>query len=361
MEFFDWMFYGNSLKQWIFTAIFVIIVFSAIEIAKKIILGHLVTIGARFRKEIYDLGIDLFRNTNLFLALSLYIGSHNLAMSAGSVTLVNDTMIIVLLVQVFLWGNRSISFWLASYTRRKLKEDAATVTMITAFSYIGRIVLWVILVLIALDNLGFNIRTLITGVGIGGIAIALAVQNILKDLFASLSIATDKPFVYGDFIAVGDFQGEIEYVGLKTTRIRSLTGEQIIISNSDLLQSRIKNYQRMRNRRGAFTIGVTYQTPHDKLQKIPGIIRGIIQRHEKTRVERVHFTSFGPSALHFEAVYWVDDPDYNLFMDTQQEINLDIFRRFDEEGITFAYPTQTVIVETIPPTAKQELRQAGHP
>ena len=347
MFFFDRVFYGNTMKTWLIALMIAIISFIALEIVKKVVLKHLIALGERINKDGYDLAVNLFRNTKVFflLFLSLYIGSQYLTLTGKITSLTGSIIVIVFLLQVAVWGNSSISFWLESFTRRKVKEDAATVTMVSAFSYVGKILLWALLLLIALDNLGFNVRTLIAGVGIGGIALALGVQNILKDLFASLSIATDKPFVYGDFISAGEYQGEVEQVGLKTTRLRSLTGEQIIISNSDLLQSRIRNYQRIRNRRGAFTLSVTYQTPYEKLERIPDIIGEIIGKYEKTRIERVHLAAYTPSALQFETVYWIDDPDYNLFMDTQQKIYLEIFKRFSEERISFAYPTQTVYVE----------------
>jgi small-conductance mechanosensitive channel len=352
MYFFDRVFYGNTMKVWLIALIIAIISFVALEVLKKVALKHLSALGKRIKKDGYDLAVNLFRNTKVFflLFLSLFIGSQYLTLTEKMAYLARSVMVIVFLLQAAVWGNSSISFWLESFTRRKVKEDAATVTMVSAFSYVGKILLWALLLLIALDNLGFNVRTLIAGVGIGGVAIALGVQNILKDLFASLSIATDKPFVYGDFISSGEYQGEVEQVGLKTTRLRSLTGEQIIISNSDLLQSRIRNYQRVRNRRGAFTLGVTYQTSHEKLERIPNMLREIIGKYEKTRIERVHLTAYTPSALQFEAVYWIDDPDYNLFMDTQQKIYLEIFKRFSDEGIAFAYPTQSVFVEKLPST-----------
>jgi small-conductance mechanosensitive channel len=205
-----------------------------------------------------------------------------------------------------------------------------------------RLAVWSAALLLMLDNLGVDVTALVAGLGVGGIAVALAVQNILGDLFASLSIALDKPFVIGDFVIVGDFMGTIERVGLTTTRIRSLSGEQLVFSNSDLLASRIRNYKRMQERRVAFSVGVTYQTSPDTLEAIPGMIRELIENQQTTRFDRAHFKAFGDSAYLFEIVYYVLDPDYNRFMDTQQAINLGICRRFAEHGIEFAYPTRTV-------------------
>ena len=209
----------------------------------------------------------------------------------------------------------------------------------------GRIILWSLVLLLVLDNLGINITALVAGLGVGGIAIALAVQTILGDLFASLSIVLDKPFVIGDFLIIDDYMGGVEYVGLKTTRLRSLSGEQLVLSNSDLLNSRIRNFGRMYERRVPFNLGVTYQTPREKLVKIPEIIREAVRKQDKTRFDRSHFKEYGDFALVFESVYYVLGPDYNEYMDIQQAINLHIHERFEQEGIEFAYPTQTVFMQ----------------
>jgi len=175
--------------------------------------------------------------------------------------------------------------------------------------------------------------------------VALAVQNILGDLFASLSIVLDKPFAVGDFLIIDEHMGAVENVGLKTTRVRSLSGEQLVFSNADLLKSRIRNFGRMFERRVVFKIGVTYQTPRDKLQRIPAMIREAIQRQDKVRFDRSHFQAYGDYALTFETVYYVLSPDYNQYMDIQQAINLEIHEAFEAEGIEFAYPTQTLFLQ----------------
>jgi small-conductance mechanosensitive channel len=176
------------------------------------------------------------------------------------------------------------------------------------------------------------------------VAVALSVQNILGDLFASLSIILDKPFVIGDFLIIDDYMGSVEYVGLKTTRVRSLSGEQLIFSNSDLLKSRIRNYGRMFERRVVFSIGVTYDTSREKLRRIPGIIREAIEAEDKTRFDRSHFMNYGDYSLQFETVYYVLSADYNSYMDIQQAIYFAIHEAFEQEGIEFAYPTQTLFV-----------------
>jgi small-conductance mechanosensitive channel len=209
----------------------------------------------------------------------------------------------------------------------------------------ARVGLWALVLLVALDNLGVNITALVAGLGVGGVAVALATQNILGDLFASVSILLDKPFVPGDFVVVGDFMGTVEQIGIKTTRVRSLGGEQIVFANNDLLQSRLRNYKRMGERRALFRVGVTYQTPVDKVVAIPEMLRTIVQNQTGTRFDRAHFASYGDFALTFEVVYYVLSPDYNRFMDVQQAINLDVFRTFHGQAIEFAYPTQTLLLQ----------------
>jgi len=360
MTWLDAVFYGNTLKIWLFTAAIALSLFLLLEIGRKTLLKHLST--PRFLSErAAGLAVDLILHTKILsmITLAVYAASYNLALPVKAANLAKSATILVILFQAAVWGNRGITFWLAEYQKRKMKEDAAGFTTMTAISYAGRVVMWIILLLIALDNLGVNITAMIAGLGIGGIAIALAVQNVLKDLFASLSIVLDKPFVYGDFIVVGDCMGSVEHIGIKTTRVKSLSGEQIIFSNSDLLQSRIRNYQRLQERRSVFTIGVTYQTPYEKLKMIPNLIREIMEKKEKTRVERVHFSGYGESALNFETAWWVASPDYGLFMDLQQEIFLEIFRRFEQEGIEFAYPTQTLFVEKVALPEKKEGERVG--
>jgi small-conductance mechanosensitive channel len=208
----------------------------------------------------------------------------------------------------------------------------------------ARLAVWSLVTVLVLANLGIDITALVAGLGIGGVAVALAVQAILGDLFASLSIVLDKPFAVGHFIVVGDLMGTVERIGLKTTRLRSLWGEQLVIANSKLLESRIRNYRLMEERRIAFEFGVTYQTPPEVLRAIPREVREIVTARDGIRFDRAHFKAFGDSALLFEVVYWILDPDYNRYMDTQQEINLALFERLPDLGADFAYPTQTVLL-----------------
>jgi small-conductance mechanosensitive channel len=214
--------------------------------------------------------------------------------------------------------------------------------MVAALGFVARLVVWASVLLVALETLGVQVTAVVAGLGIGGIALALAAQNVLGDVFAWICILLDKPFLVGDFLVVGEFKGSVEKIGIRTTRLRSVTGEELIFSNNDLLGSRIRNYQRMNERRGELVVGVTYQTPPEKLREIPAMLREAAERQELARFDRAHFRSFGASSLDFEMIYWVKRPEYPVFMDVQQAINLEVFRRFETEGIEFAYPTQTI-------------------
>ncbi|UCF65990.1 MAG: mechanosensitive ion channel family protein [bacterium] len=283
----------------------------------------------------------------LLVLFSLYFGSLILELPVSLKTIMNKLIVVGFLLQGAIWGTGLIQFWVERYKKKRLAEDAASVTTFTALGFVLRLILWSVFLLLILDNLGVDITALVAGLGVGGIAVALAVQNILGDLFASLSIVLDKPFVIGDFIIVDNYLGSVEHIGLKTTRLRSLTGEQLVMSNSDLLKSRIRNFKRMYERRVLFTLGVTYQTSLENIRQIPAMIKEIVESQENVRFDRAHFKEYGNFSLNFEVVYWVKSPDYNTYMDIQQAINLQIFKQFEENSIEFAYPTQTLFVSKV--------------
>ena len=349
MELLDLAFYGNTLKAWIFSILLVLLLTVLSYGFKRMLYRRLRSFAERTETDIDNLLAELIGGTRAFFLflLSLYIGSLFLNLPGRVSTLLRVVVILAFLFQAAMWGNSFLTFWIGRYKERYLKEDPSKATTIAALGFIGRLTLYSLILLLALDNMGIDITTLVAGLGIGGIAVALAVQNILGDLFASLSIVLDKPFMIGDFIIVDDFLGTVEHIGLKTTRIRSLSGEQIVFSNADLLKGRIRNYKRMFERRIVFTIGVTYQTPYEKLASIPRIIQEIVEDKALARFDRAHFKAYGPYSLDFEVVYYVKSPDYKTYMDIQQAINLAIFKRFEEEGIEFAYPTQTLYVARV--------------
>ena len=307
---------------------------------------RLESLTKRTRTELDDLLIELLRKTKgLFILLIGYLGGVSLPdpLTRRIEAWLQRVLGVGLLVQGGSLGHRGRELLpraLPAGGRRK--RTRAMATALGALGFLVKAVVWAIFVLLILQNLGVEITALLAGVSVGGIAVALAVQNVLGDLLGSLSIVLDKPFVIGDFIVVGEFSGTVEHVGLKSTHIRSVSGEQLVFSNSDLLNSRIRNYKRMQERRAVFTLGVTYDTPPEKLEAIPEMVEGDRGRQEDTRFDRSHFKRFSDYSLDIETVFHMTVPDYDTYMDVQQAINLELVRLFAEEGIEFAFPTQTL-------------------
>lgn len=342
---------SNELWLWLLSLGVFAGVFSILRLAKWVAHRRLRALGEKTTGNATRLAVSLVRGTgSLFLAIvALFAASHALNLPPTVRSSISALTLIAFLLQAAGWGGRGITFWSSRAIKQKLEEekDAATATTLNAVAFLGKIALWAVALLLALDNLGIDITALITGLGIAGIAVALALQNILGDLFASIAIVVDKPFLVGDFVVVGEMRGTVQRIGLKTTRIRSLTGEQVVVANAELLRQRIHNYKQMQERRATFSFGVIYRTPADKLATIPAMVKRIIEAQPDTRFDRAHFKEYGDFALVFEVVYWMLRPDYNLYMDTQQAINIALFRQFEQEGIGFAFPTQTVYVHPV--------------
>lgn len=337
---------GNSGQDWLAALAIVILLMGLFYLLRRLLKTRVQKMAKLTRTAWDDAIVDTLGKTTTaaLVVFAFALGSLVLSLPPRLASLMGSLAVITLCIQAGLWASNLLKFWISRTIDAKRKEDPASVATLSVVSWIGRIVLWSVVLLLVLDNLGLDITALVAGLGIGGVAVALAVQNILGDLFASLSIVLDKPFVVGDFLVVGEFLGVVEHVGLKTTRLRSLSGEQLVMSNADLLQSRLRNYGRMYERRVLFSIGVTYQTPRESLRAIPAIIQQAVERQDKVRFDRAHFKSYGAYSIDFEAVYYVLDSDFNLYMDIQQEINLDIHEAFESRGIEFAYPTQTLLL-----------------
>jgi small-conductance mechanosensitive channel len=338
-------FLGNTAARWAAAAGYGVVVVSVLYAARLVLVSRLGALARKTSTHWDDIIVAALSKTRFFIIAIFGAGlaAQLLDMPDRAAYAVRTVSTIAILLQVGLWGHAALSFWLEHHGAAA--RTGSSVTVVNSLGFLVKVVLWAVVVLFALDNVGIRVTALVAGLGVGGIAIALAVQNILGDLFASLSIVLDKPFVVGDFVTVGEFQGHVENVGLKTTRVRSISGEQIIFSNNDLLSSRLRNFGRLRERRIVFTIGVTYQTPREKLQRIPALIRKAIESQEKTRFDRSHFKAYGDFSLNFETAYYVLGAEYPLYMDIQQAVNLQIHEMFENEAIEFAYPTQTVFVE----------------
>jgi small-conductance mechanosensitive channel len=335
-------------------------VFLVLLSARQIVVRRLGKAAEKTATGVDSLLVALARRTQLLViaGVALYAGSLYLQIPPGQERTLRAVAELALFLQIALWASVAIDFWVARQ-RRRMDHDATSVALAGVLRFVGKLVLWALLLLMALDNLGVNVTALITGLGIGGVAVALALQNVLGDLLASLSIVLDKPFVLGDAITVDTLTGTVESIGLKTTRLRAVSGEQLIFANSDLLKSRVHNWKRMAERRVALAFGVPHGTPPDAVERIPGILRGLIESQDLVRFDRAHFKGLGASSLDFEAVYWMLTPDYNLHMDRQQAILLGLLRAFEREGIAFATPPQTVLLAQ--PAANPENFRASRP
>ncbi len=347
MNLLDEIFWGNPIRSWVVALGVCLSVAVGLRLVLALLKSRLGRLAKLTKNHLDDVVAEsLGRTLKLtLLMIGLAVAARTLELPPSTALFLHHLLVVVLMIQAGLWVSHAVTAWLDHYRSRQLEDDKAAATTVGAISFVVRMAIWVMALLIILSNLGVNITAMITGLGIGGIAVALALQNVFSDLFASLSIVFDKPFVIGDFLVVGEHLGSVENVGLKTTRLRSLSGEQLVFSNADLLSCRIRNYGRMYERRVVFPLGVTYQTPQEKLVAIPGIIREAIEEQDSTRFDRSHFAKYGDFALNFETVYYVLAPDYNLYMSIQEKINLKVRERFIAEEIEFAYPTQTLFLE----------------
>ena len=262
--------------------------------------------------------------------------------------------IIVGIIQAAAWARELLTAGIVGYAHTRAESSGVLTNAVNLIKTLVAIGVWTIALLMILSNLDIEITALIAGLGVGGIAIGLAAQSLFKDLFSSLAIVFDQPFLRGDFITFdnGEYLGDVERIGMKTTRIRSLSGEEVIISNSQLLDKEIRNYRRMDERRVLFAVGVLYQTPHEKLRRIPELIENAVKSVEKTRFDRSHLKEYADSSISFETVYWVKDREYGVYMETNHEVLLNIHKAFEDEGIDFAFPTRTLHVESFPEAPK---------
>lgn len=349
-DFYEWQWLGSSLVDWGIALAITLIALTILLALRRLVRAYHSRMQSTAEKELLEIPLKVLSRTTslLLIILALFAGSQWLTLGTRIQQLLASAVTIALFWQVGIWLAAASSIWLERKRQLSLETDRAAAGSLGIIGFVLKVAIWAMVLLLTLDNLGIDITALIAGLGIGGIAVALAVQNILGDLFASLSITLDRPFVVGDFLILDDYLGTVEYIGIKSTRLRSLSGEQIVISNGDLLSSRVRNYGRMYERRVVFGTKVTYQTSPEQLERIPKIIRQIIESLPDTRFDRSHFAKHGEGTLDFETVYYVLSPDYNRYMDIQQAINLQLHRKLAELGVKLAYPTRQVFVRQDP-------------
>ena len=339
-------FFENTVLSYIIVAVVIVVGLLIMKIISSVVIRALHRWAQKTTSTLDDFIIETLKKNAVPLMYYgvFYVATRNLVLPsalAKGIDVVGIIMLTLFSIRLVsgLIAHGAEQLWLKNIEEDKQRGFKGMMPAI-------KVVLWGLGIIFLLDNLGFEISAVIAGLGIGGIAVALAAQAVLGDLFSYFSIIMDRPFETGDFIILsGEHLGTIEHIGIKTTRIRSLGGEQIVLSNSDLTSSRIKNYKRMQKRRVVFHLGVTYQTSYDRLKEIPEVIKGTITGIGGTTFDRAHFSSYGDFSLNFEVVYYVLSSDYNKYMDIQQAINLTIYEEFEKRGIEFAYPTQTLFME----------------
>lgn len=345
--------YANlSLTEWSLFALSTLALATILVYVRGLLLRKITAFAQHTSTRADDMLVRCLHRTSRFFLffLALVILAHAFHLPSAALATLDKIGLIVLFVQLASWGKVLITYGLEVYFARRngslaaLGSGSSYLATYGAINVTAQFLLFTLLLLLLLDNLGVNITALVTGLGIGGIAIALAVQNIIGDIFASLTIILDKPFEAGDFIIVGSMQGTVESVGLKTTRIRSLSGEQWVYPNKQLIESGVQNYKRMNERRIQFGFGLKYETPIDQLEAVPDLVREIIKQQPKTRFDRAHFKSYGESSLDFEVVYYILSPNYNDYMDTQQAINIELLRALSSRKVEMAYPTRQLLI-----------------
>lgn len=337
-------FAGNSLWAWLISTAVFALVWAVARTFHRVLSTRLSRLAKATSSEWDDVAADVVGRTGWFFhfALAVLLASRFLDVTGEARLLQKAAVVLSLALQIGLWGQEAAGgvtrVWMGAHDGGHAKTVAAGIR------FIARLVIWGVVVVVALSNLGIEVSAVIAGLGVGGIAAALAVQGILGDLFAGLSMYFDRPFDIGDFVVVDAVRGTVDRIGLRTTRVRSLDGEQITIANGDLVKSRIKNMSRIVERRVVLRIGVEYGTSVEKVEKVRDILRDVIGARPLCRLDRAHFVLFGASALEFEAVYFVQSPVHLDMMDEQETINLEVMRRLQREEVAFAFPTQTIHV-----------------
>lgn len=338
-------FWGNALYNYLIAIGIVLIGALAIRIFKGPVLNKIRSLTDKTDTHIDDYILDTIDRFGIPALYILLISSalQYLTLAPRLSRLIEILTVIIVTIIIIRFISASILMILTRYIRQQ-EGGEEKVKQLYGIMVIINIFFWGVGLLFLLDNLEYDVTAIIASLGIGGIAIALAAQNILGDLFNYFVIFFDRPFEVGDFVVIDDKNGVIEYVGLKTTRIKTLSGEQLVFSNSDLTSSRIHNYKKMQRRRVVFRIGVTYQTPHEQLKAIPELIKSIILELDNVTFDRAHFFLYSDSSLDFETVYYIESGDYTLYMDVQQFVNLRIYEEFEKRDISIAYPTRTLFI-----------------
>ena len=333
---------GNSLVDWVGAAILVALIWSLLLLARKLVSARYRLFTGEEHPTVVRLLAYLIGHTKhvLFVAIALYAAEEFLTFPPRIHVISTNIIVILLLVQIGIWAGRTLQFYLEIRNRRNGGPDLQLTSSLGIIKFVSMVLIWSLVSLVALDNLGVNITALLAGLGVGGVAVALALQNVLGDLFASLAIALDKPFVVGDTLVLDGYTGKVERIGIKTTRLRSDSGEQIILSNAELLKSRIRNFSSSEERRALQTLNIDPGTSIEDLRAIPRIVEEAVKRQPNSRFERCHFKTFGDWSLQFEMSFFTRDPVATPILDMLQAVNLEVLAELRRRGIHLALPTE---------------------
>jgi small-conductance mechanosensitive channel len=343
----DFQLAGNSGWEYTQSLLWFVGLMIVFKIFKLVILARLNDLSEKTKSDIDDFAIKMVKELKppFYLIIAFYIAIRPLTLNELVGKVVFGLFIIVLIFQAILIAQKIIDYILERKILKNIEdaEDAQNKrAVIKLLSKIVKIVLWAIGILMVLSNLGVDVTSLVAGLGVGGIAVAFALQGVLGDLFASFSIFIDQPFKVGDYVQAGAESGTIKKVGMKTSRIKTLSGEELVVLNTDIGSARVRNFSRMEKRRIKYDIGVVYGTSSKKLKEIPKIIEEIVKKEKDATFGRVRFTTFGDFALIFEVLYHINESDFDLYLEVQERINLGIYEEFEKNKIEFAFPTQTL-------------------
>ncbi len=347
-EFLGKYFADNPLWAWLLALGILLVVLGVLLLLRTLVSKALEKTFQRRGTAWAGRGAELTRRTSFLflLVVALFAASLSLELPADANRAIRSLALSIFGIQLGIWGSGLIKIWLTKLAeKRKDEGDAAAATTLSSLGLLLRIALWLVVFLLILQNLGVNVTAMLAGLGIVGIAVAFAAQSILADLFAFLAIVIDKPFLIGDFIATTTVMGTVERIGLKTTRIRSMSGEEVIVANSELLGSWIRDYARIKERWVSFTFAVSYDTPWEKLGRVANIVQEVVENVPKTRFDRAHFKEYGEFGLIFEVAFYVESPSFRELMDARHAVNLGLRRRLEEEGIRLAFPGRWVFTE----------------
>ena len=346
----QWRWENNTVAQWAIALATFVAAALLLRFVRDFSLRHLRALAARTENWVDDLIVVVLERTKTWfiVLVALAIAMTPLAVGRDGVRIATIVMTFAVMVQAAIIANRIVSFGVDRYLLTH-GPDLTSAATVRGFAFLARFAAAVVLLIAALDILGVNVTTFIAGLGITGIAVALAVQNVLGDLFAALSIVLDKPFVVGDAIAMDQVEGTVERVGLKTTRIRGLGGEQIIVANADLLRGKIRNYRRLAERRVVLTLRLAPETAPEKAARFPEVLQELVVTKTPVRFDRAHLARITDIGLEYELVYFVTTPDYLVHMNVLQAVNLDILEQMRREGVALAAPSRVVIAPSPPP------------